>query len=65
MTKKLDRDVKVLRACVRALDQSSNPRTLNVNMQFLFDQYRNPNVRKKLAAEMGARKAAEINEGNK
>ena len=43
MTKKLDPDIKALRACVRALDQSSNKRMLRANIEFLYDRYvRNP-----------------------
>ena len=39
MTKKLDPDVKVLRACVRALEQSSSPRMLRANMEYLYDKF--------------------------
>ena len=43
MTKKIDVDIKVLRASVRALDKSSTPRMLKVNMEYLYDRYiRNP-----------------------
>lgn len=39
MTKKLDKDVKVLRACVRALEQSSSERMLRANLDYLYDRY--------------------------
>lgn len=39
MSKKIDRDIRVLRACVRALDQSSNDRMLKANLEFLYDRY--------------------------
>ena len=43
MTKPLDPDVKVLRAAVRAIEQSSSPRMKKANVEFLYDRYvRNP-----------------------
>ncbi len=43
MTKPMDKDIKALRACVRALDQSSDGRMRRVNVEYLYDRYvRNP-----------------------
>lgn len=43
MSKRLDSDIKALRACVRALDRSSSPRMLKANVEYLYDRYvRNP-----------------------
>lgn len=47
MTKRLDPDIKVLKACVRALGQSSSKRMLKANMEYLWDRYiRNPPKKK-------------------
>lgn len=53
MTKPLDQDVKVLKACVRALDKSSNLRMLTANLQFIVDRYANPVVRMKFVKRQG------------
>jgi hypothetical protein len=43
MTKKIDPDIKVLRACVRAIKKSSSPKMQMANVEFLYDKYvRNP-----------------------
>ena len=39
MTKKLDTDIRVLRACVRALEQSSSDRMLRANVEYLYDRF--------------------------
>jgi hypothetical protein len=39
MTKPLDPDIKVLRACVKALQGSSSRRMLGANMDFLWDRF--------------------------
>jgi len=47
MSKRLDPDIKALRACVRALKASSSPKMLLANMEFLYDRFvRNPPRRK-------------------
>ena len=44
MTKRLDLDIKALRACVRALDRSSS-RMRKANVEYLYDRYvRHPRV---------------------
>ena len=35
----LDRDIKVIRATVRALDTSSSLRMLRANLEYLWDRY--------------------------
>ena len=43
MTKKLDPDIKVLRACVRAIEKSSSNKMKEANVGYLYDRYvRNP-----------------------
>lgn len=37
--KKLDADVKVLRACIRAIDKSSSERMVKANVEFLYNRY--------------------------
>ena len=39
MTRKLDPDIKALRACKRALDKSSSPRMAKVNAGYLYGYY--------------------------
>ncbi len=38
MTKKLDSDIKVLQACVRAIEKST-PRMKKHNVEYLYDAY--------------------------
>jgi hypothetical protein len=52
MTKRLDPDIKVLRACVRALDCSSSLRMLRANMEYLWDRYMRHPSRESLARIM-------------
>ncbi len=43
MTKKIDPDIKCLRACVRHIDQSTSRRMEIANVEYLYDRYvRNP-----------------------
>ena len=43
MTKPLNRDFKVIKACAQALDESSSRKMLIANLEFLWDRYiRNP-----------------------
>jgi len=37
--KKLDPDIKILKACIRALDKSSSRRMAKANLEFLMDRY--------------------------
>ena len=37
--KRMDPDIKVLKACVRALDRSSSARMLKANVEYLYDRY--------------------------
>ena len=39
MTKPIDTDVKVLRAAVRALSQSSSPKMYRANLEYLWDRF--------------------------
>lgn len=39
MTKKLDRDLKVLKACVRAIKKSSCERMVKANVEYLYDRF--------------------------
>ncbi len=39
MTKRLDPDVKTLKACVRALLCSSSLRMLGANVEYLYDRF--------------------------
>lgn len=50
VSKKMDPDVKVLRACVRELEKSSSPRMLRANLRFLWDRYISSPVRRTLPA---------------
>ena len=38
MSKKLDPDIKVLRACMKALRQSSSKRAMRANVKYLYDR---------------------------
>ena len=42
VTKRIDPDIKVLKACIRALDSSSSSQTLRANLEFLVDRYGHP-----------------------
>lgn len=39
MTNKIDPDIKVLKACVKALENSTSPRMLKANIDFLVDRF--------------------------
>lgn len=57
MTKKLDSDIKVLRAAARALNGSSSQKMLRANLEFLWDRYiEHParDVRERFAAQKQA-----------
>lgn len=57
MTKKLDSDIKALRAAVRALNGSSSQKMLKANLEFLWDRYiEHParDVRQRFAAQQPA-----------
>jgi len=46
MTKRIDPDIKALRACVKGLNGSSCRRMLLANLEFLWDRYvRHPTVK--------------------
>ena len=53
MSRKIDADVKVLRACVRALDKSSCERMLAANLEYLWSRYMDP---RKTAERIASRK---------
>jgi hypothetical protein len=39
MTKRIDRDILVLKQCVKALEKSSSYRMLVANLSFLWNRY--------------------------
>ena len=57
MTKRLDPDIKALRAASRALNGSSSKKMLRANLEFLWDRYiahPAPDVRRRYAAQQQA-----------
>ena len=42
VTKRIDPDIKVLKACIRALDSSSSAQMLRANLELLVDRYARP-----------------------
>ena len=42
VTKRIDPDIKVLQACIRALDSSSSSKMLRANLEFLVERYGYP-----------------------
>lgn len=39
MSKRIDPDISILKACVKALNRSTSPRMLKANLAFLMDRY--------------------------